>query len=84
MRYAQVLIIGVLVVGCTANVDQYKWTWPNGKFAQGALNADMRDCIKVANEAYIPWVAGKGPRLTLYKDCMEGRGWVRADKPAPG
>jgi hypothetical protein len=83
MKYATtVLSIGLLLSGCTVNVDRYQWTWPAGKFTQAALQADKNDCIKSANQAYIPWVAGNGPRLTLYKDCMEGRGWVQVDKPA--
>jgi hypothetical protein len=73
MRLLGAIMVVIVVAGCAANVDRYTWSGPAG-FGQ-----NRHECIIEANSAYIPWVAGNGPRLTLYKDCMERRGYVKAN-----
>jgi hypothetical protein len=72
MRTLLVLTAAVLA-GCSARVDRYTWT--GGDSTRFELN--RQECIHEANAAYVPWVAGNGPRLTLYKDCMERRGYIK-------
>jgi hypothetical protein len=72
MRLLGAIMVVIVVAGCATNVDRYTWSGDRTNF-----NLSRQECIIEANSAYIPWVAGNGPRLTLYKDCMERRGYVK-------
>lgn len=64
------------LAGCST-VQRYTWNCANGACEPTKFRADDAECQAEANKPYVPLVAGQGPRLTIYKDCMEGRGYVK-------
>lgn len=70
------LCAAALLVGC-ATTQRYTWSCPGGACEPTKFRADDGECQIEANKPYVPLVAGQGPRQTIYKDCMEGRGYVK-------
>ena len=64
--------LGLLVAGCAAPATRD--TWSGSAFTQ--LQTDHQSCLVEANHDAIPAIASKA-RRTLYKDCMEQRGYRR-------
>lgn len=87
MRKAVIVLLSIILIGCATEV-RYLWQCPNGKC--GTLQTDYRACIAETNDSYTPIVAGKAPKRTLFKDCMEKHGYTKlgeVDKgvhPEPG
>jgi hypothetical protein len=79
MRYMLLaVLLVVLLSGCaTTSVDGYKWEGGD----QSQFYRNKASCLKEANSVYIPLAAAIWAtkiRLTLYKDCMEKAGYVKA------
>jgi len=72
------IAIAIILSGCAHH--PYTWTPPAGYVGTGQFRADQSWCLAEANQPYIPWVAGDGPRWTLYKDCMEKKGYAKQDR----
>jgi hypothetical protein len=77
MKYV-LISLAVLLSGCAAtSVDGYKWEGGD----QSQFYRNKASCLQEANSAYIPLAAiiwASKIRLTLYKDCMEKAGYVKA------
>jgi len=84
MRRA-VLLLLPLLAGCGSTTGRvYAWRPGAPNVLPAQLGIDHRLCVSEANRAYTPLIAGMGPKLTLYKDCMEKRGWVKAGVRSDG
>jgi hypothetical protein len=76
-RALSALVVSLVLVGC----GKHYWNRPGASFAE--FSQDSRECAKEnaiytsANKAY-----GIVP-AELYRACMRGRGWARAQHPDP-
>ncbi len=69
------VLAGVVLAGCTtAHVTRYTWASADPNLKQ----ADI-ECLKETNKTYVPGLygGGKAIRQTLYKDCIEQRGYAK-------
>jgi hypothetical protein len=85
--WSALAVIAVVAVGCAptpvrpgvyrskARMTRYTWQCPNGSSAQ--FPQDTRACLAEAASHYVPRIAGREPQRTLYKDCMEARGYTK-------
>jgi len=70
------LCVVVWMAGCTT-AQRYTWNCAAGACEPTKFRSDDGECQVEANKPYVPIVAGQGPRQTIYKDCMEGRGYIK-------
>jgi len=68
------IAVALILAGCSTRT--YVWT-RDPRPTDVEFKVDQLTCRGEANAAYIPLVAGTGPRWTLYKDCMEKKGYVK-------
>lgn len=68
-------LVGVLLLlaGCAGQATRYTWSG-DGRIP---LQQASAYCIGEMNKSYAPVAAGKAPKLTLYKDCMEQQGFTK-------
>jgi hypothetical protein len=71
------------LAGCSSGI-QERYHWNASTLAY--LRSDEAQCQREANSHYVPWIVflfgGWQIRQTIYKDCMEGRGYTLTGKEA--
>jgi hypothetical protein len=71
-------VIAACVIGLAGCASERSYIWlRDPRPTDLEFRVDQLTCRGEANAAYIPLVAGMGPRWTLYKDCMEKKGYVK-------
>src|SRR5437867_13169430 len=78
--FIAVLVMMVMLTGC-ATGHFYTWQCPDGTCS--SLEADDRACQVETSRTYSPKVAGPGPLVTIYKDCMEKKNYVKVADGLP-
>jgi hypothetical protein len=73
--FVAMLVLIAMLTGCASGALFYTWKCPDGTCA--ALASDDRACAVTMNQNYSPVIAGPGPLATIYKDCMEKKGYVK-------
>jgi hypothetical protein len=92
MKRFLTLIILLSLMGC-ATQTQLSFRYPGSDTSEAEkfekFKADWAECIAEANKPYVPIMAEigagavglPGPRTTLFKDCMEKRGYTKVANP---
>jgi hypothetical protein len=83
------IVILALETGCgprIRNAARYSWTCAAGACAPAQLSEDHAACADEARSTskWLPLIAANGVHTTLYKDCMEKRGYIKVGSSARG
>jgi hypothetical protein len=73
-----------LAAGCASvtvrTATRHAWACASGPCDSAQLTQDHTQCVAAGRESsrYVPWLGANGVLKTVYKDCMEKRGYTKA------
>jgi hypothetical protein len=87
MRHVWIGLLGAVLAGCAFHAPAYSWHRPGASLVaeqdRAALKADEDACAEERNRSGLLMFWGavwyEVTQRTLYKDCMEARGWTKEE-----